>query len=237
MKLPLLLSIQVGQPQELGHEGAADPMERPWRSGIYKIAVPGPVWLGRTNLVGDGQGDLIHHGGPEKAVMAYAAAHYPAWREELGIPELTCGGFGENFTVEGLTEADLCIGDIYAVGTALVQVSQPRQPCWKLARRWHVKDLAARTQATGRTGWYFRVLQEGAVQAGDALLLQERPLPRWSVARANQLMHLHRDDRAGALELASSPYLSANWRETLTSRVRDGKNPDADRRLIGPNQP
>lgn len=230
-----LLAIQIGLPQEMGQEGAADPMDRPWRSGIFKATVAGPIWLGRTNLEGDGQGDLVHHGGPEKAVMVYAAAHYPAWREELGMPDLPYGGFGENFTVDGLTEADVCIGDIFAVGEALVQVSQPRQPCWKLARRWRMKELAARTQATGRTGWYFRVLREGNVQAGDSLLLQERPLPQWSVARANHLMHVDRDDRAGAMELAASPYLATNWRETLGKRAHQGTNPDPDRRLIGPN--
>lgn len=236
MATPVIRSIQVGLPRELGQVEAADPMDRPWRSGIFKEPVAGPLWLGSTNLAGDGQGDLIHHGGPEKAVMVYAAAHYPAWRVELGIPDLPFGGFGENFTVDGLTEEGVCIGDIYVVGGARVQVSQPRQPCWKLARRWRIKNLALRTQETGRTGWYFRVLTEGYVQAGDALLLEDRPLPEWSVARANHLMHVDRADRAGAAALAASPYLAVNWRQTLTKRVTDGESSDPERRLVGPNR-
>lgn len=237
MVQPILRSIQIGLPQEMGQPGATEPMDRPWRSGIFKSPVEGPVWLGQTNLVGDGQGDLVHHGGPEKAVLVYAAAHYPAWREELGLPEMAYGGFGENFTVDCITEADLCIGDTYTVGEALVQVSQPRQPCWKLARRWRRKDLALRTQTSGRTGWYLRVLAEGHVQAGDLFELVARPVPQWSVARANHLMHVAREDLAGAAELAACPYLAPNWRQTLSNRAIDGPKPDQARRLVGPNAP
>jgi len=129
-----IVSLRVGMPRTFGREGAVDPMERPWRSGIFKEEVDEPVWLGRTNLVGDGQADLKHHGGPEKAVHVYAAAHYPAWQRELQRADLTYGAFGENFTVEGQTEETVCIGDTYRVGDAVVQVSQPRQPCWKPAR-------------------------------------------------------------------------------------------------------
>jgi MOSC domain-containing protein YiiM len=149
--------------------------------------------------------------------------------------DLPYGAFGENFTVRGVTEADVCIGDVFAVGGVLVQVSQPRQPCWKLARRWRVKDLAARVQATGRTGWYFRVLEEGEVTPGLRLVLRERPWPQWTVARANEIMHERRDDRAAAL--AACPSLSANWRETLHTRAMRGVNPDPARRLVGPNVP
>src|SRR5690606_6199783 len=126
----------------------------------------------------------------------------------------------------------VCIGDTYEVGGAVVQVSQPRQPCWKLARRWRIRDLAARVQETGRTGWYLRVLREGEVTAGDSLRLIDRPYAEWTIARANEIMHERRDDRDAAGALAACPLLSASWRETLRRRTETGMNPDPLRRLV-----
>ena len=170
-------SIQVGLPQSGNCDGAADPTAPPWRTGIFKLPVSGPLWLGRTNLQGDGQADLVHHGGIDKAVCVYSADHWPYWQAILPPNQLRGGAFGENFTVEQLTEADVCIGDVFEIGTALVQVSQPRQPCWKLARRWHIKDLAVQAERTGFTGWYFRVLQEGRVEAVSIATTPRSPLP------------------------------------------------------------
>lgn len=235
-RTPLLLTLQVGLPKDLGVEGAPDPVDRPWSTGSFKAPVAGPVWLGRINLAGDGQADRKHHGGPDKAVCVYPAAHYPAWRADLGKPDFPFGAFGENFTVEGLTEEAVCIGDTYAIGEARVQVSQPRQPCWKLSRRWRIKDLALRVQTTGRTGWYFRVLDEGNVAPGLPLVLLDRPFPEWPIARANRVMHGARHDREAAAALAGCPLLSASWRETLTQRAETGRNPDPNRRLIGANE-
>src|SRR5262249_31091161 len=152
-----------------------------------------------------GQADLVNHGGPDMAVLVYAAAHYPAWREELKQPQMPYGGFGENFTVTGLTEADVYIGDVCAVGAAKVQVSQPRQPCWKAARRWRLKELPKRIIETGRSGWYFRVLQEGVVEAGMSVELVERPCPSLSVVRANHIFYHGQDDREATAELAALP--------------------------------
>lgn len=129
MRQPVLLSTQVCRPPGTAPKGAADPMDRPRTSGSLKTPVAGPVFLGRTNLDGDGQADLVNHGGPDKAVCAYSADHYDAWRHELGLPELPFGSFGENFTVGGLADAGVRIGDVWSVGEATVQVSQPRRPC------------------------------------------------------------------------------------------------------------
>lgn len=235
MGIPYIVMLLVGIPRSMGTEGATDPMDRPWRSGIYKEPVVGPVWLGKTNLTGDGQADLKHHGGPDKAVLVYPAAHYNAWQRELGRPDLTYGGLGENFTVENQDETTVCIGDTYRVGEALVQVSQPRQPCWKPARRWRVKDLAFRMQVEGRTGWYFRVLKEGHVQEGDHLVLEERPFPQWTIARANEIMHRGRGEKDASAALAACPLLSASWVRTLSRRVSAGIEPNVYSRLIGPN--
>ncbi len=208
-------------------------MDRPWTTGFYKEPVSGPVRLGQANLVGDGQADLKHHGGPDKAVNVYPVEHYGYWSGQLGIDGLVHGGFGENFTIEGLLESDVCIGDKFEVGEALVQVSQPRQPCWKLARRWRVKDLAVQVQDSGRTGWYLRVLREGVVEAGNHFVLAERGNVDWSVAAANAVMHVEKSDCGAARDLAACAGLSDSWRETLLRRAGSGEVEDASARLEG----
>jgi MOSC domain-containing protein YiiM len=181
--------------------------------------VAGPIWLARTNLAGDGQADLENHGGVEQAVLAYAGDHYPAWRTELALPDMPYGAFGENFTIAGQDETTVCIGDTYAIGEAIVQVSQPRGPCWKLARRWRIKDLTARVQRSGRAGWYLRVLREGHVAAGQPVRLLERPFPQWTIARVNALLNGRDDDRRAIAELAACPLLGPNWRAALLNRA------------------
>ncbi|SMP73347.1 MOSC domain-containing protein YiiM [Neorhodopirellula lusitana] len=221
-----LRSIQVGKPQTLG-------TDKPWTSGFLKETVAEPLWLGTTNLAGDGQADLEHHGGPHKAVCVYSAEHYPYWRDQLQLPELKAGDFGENFTIGELTEHDVCIGDTWSIGEAVVQVSQPRQPCWKLARRWDIKTLALQVQQTGYTGWYFRVLQEGQVQQGNPARLVDRQWPQWTIEAANQLMHHDKKNMTAAKDLMAVPSLSPSWQATLAKRVTKGKEPDTAKRLEG----
>jgi MOSC domain-containing protein YiiM len=214
-----LLSIQVGLPRRYGSPEASDPLERPWRSAIFKTPIRGPVAVTALGVFGDGQAERKVHGGEDKALLAYAASHYPRWHKELGRTDMGFGGFGENLTIEGLDETTVCIGDVYSIGTVRLQVSQPRQPCWKLARRWRMKDLPDRVTSNGRSGWYLRVLTEGTIDSGQSVLLEERPCPEWTVARASQVMHFARDDRQAMAALASLPPLAASWRETLTRRI------------------
>jgi len=223
---PYVVTIQVGLPKTLGTDDAPDPMDRTWFTGFYKEPIAGEVWLSRTNLAGDGQADLKNHGGVDKAVLAYSAEHYDYWRSHLQLPELPPGAFGENFTVQGQTEAEVCIGDIYTIGAAKVQVSQPRQPCWKLARRWRIEDLALQVKANGRSGWYLRVLQEGSVQPGQEMTLCDRPHPEWTIARANHIMHHEIHNKNATAALASCPLLSQNWREKLLKRSGQKLNGD-----------
>ncbi len=210
-----VISIQVGLPRQLGNANSATRADGPWFSGIGKVPVVSSVWVGPTNLTGDGQADLENHGGPDKAVLVYHAGHYSRWRAELQRPDLPYGGFGENLTVTGFSEENVCIGDIYGLGPVRLQVSQPRSPCWKLARRWQVADLVARVQATGRTGWYSRVLTEGSIEPGLPITLLERPYPQWTVALASRIMARRTHDRDAAAALAACGLLSRSWRETL----------------------
>lgn len=185
--MPHLLSLQVGMPQEVVTETRQGHMA--WTSGIFKAPVEGPVWLGTLNLKGDGQADLTVHGGPDKAVLACSADHYHFWREEFPDIDWQPGAFGENFTIAGLTEDDVCISDIYSIGEAIIQVSQPRQPCWKLAAKLERPTLPKWVIKTGFSGWYFRVLQEGIVAAGQTLQLVERTIPDNTIAAVNRYLY------------------------------------------------
>jgi MOSC domain-containing protein YiiM len=202
-------------PKSYGTAGADDPMDRPWTSGFVKLPVARPVHVGRLGIEGDGQADLKNHGGVDKAVLGYSAEHYPAWRIELDQPDLPHGGFGENLTISGMTEAEICIGDIWEAGDVVLQLSQPRQPCWKLARRWRLQDLSKRVVQTGRSGWYLRVLQEGKIEAGTPMRLTERVHPRWTVAEASRVLYDKHPNASAIAALKSLPELSDGWKSSL----------------------
>ena len=214
MRPAQLLSIQVGLPQERTSLEAIGPDSKMWTSAFFKQPVIGRVWLGKTNIVGDRQASATH-GGPDKAVCVYPVEHYSFWKSELELPELAYGAFGENFTLRGQLEHQSCIGDSIAFGDAVLQISQPRPPCWRLARWWQRKEFAARMEETGRTGWYCRVLKEGYVEAGTAMTLLDRPYAEWSVSLANDLIRGGRDSLDQMEAMASCSLLSASWRETL----------------------
>lgn len=214
-----IASIQVGLPRDLPSAGDEPPLNRPWSTGFHKSPVDGEIEVGPENLAGDGQADLHVHGGPNKAVCVYSAEHYPAWRARLELAEFPFGAFGENLTLEGATELSVCLGDLWQVGDVQFEVSQPREPCWKLARRWQLVKLPAWVVETGWTGWYFRVQRTGRIAAGQELTLITRPHPDWTIAAANDVMHRRRLDRDAALALASVPALSAEWREPLEKRA------------------
>ncbi len=216
----MIISLQIGRPAE--HSSPLkDGKDAEWVSSIWREAVSGRVHLSRTDLDGNAQADLKNHGGPDKAVCCYSAEHYASWRSllELSAEEFGHGAFGENFTLTGLTENAVCLGDIYTVGTAKVQISQPRMPCWKVGRRWNRADLPGEMTKTGRTGFYLRVLEEGEVGAGDTLTLEDRPLPDYTVARLNDALYVHKTDPVQDEELSRLPLLAEAWRRTFRRRA------------------
>lgn len=231
----LLKQIFAGLPKTVGLKEAKNPMDREWTSAIFKEPVSGPAWVGKTGLTGDGQWDLEHHGGPEKAVFAYGYENYTYWQKELGISEITSGGMGENFVMDQITEDMVSIGDTFQIGEAVVQVSQPRQPCWKPARRFKVKTLALLLQNTGRTGWYFRVLTEGNVEARQAFTLVDRPHPEWTIQKCNQVIHAKKQNFEEIRQLAQCELLAPGMRATLAKRVEMMETPDIRSRVFGPN--
>ncbi len=223
--------VLVGPVAPLGPDGPP--------SGIAKRSVPGPWTITATGIVGDAQGDLRYHGGPEKALHHYPQDHYAAWADEIGDHPLLSapGAFGENLATAGWTEHDICVGDVVRFGPVLLQVSQGRQPCFKLDRRFGRPGMARAVQSSGRTGWYWRVLEEGSVEPGEALVLIERLQPDWPLSR---LVHLfYRDTRhRGDLEaVAGLPELAESWRALARRRLESGAVEDWSRRLTGVGTP
>jgi MOSC domain-containing protein YiiM len=199
-----IASIQIGRVAPLGPERVA--------SGFIKHAVDGPIMTGALGLDGDHQADLSVHGGPEKAVYAYSSARYPDWA--AAFPDIAtrfvAGAMGENLTVDGLIEDDLCVGDVHAIGGALLQVCQPRQPCFKLALALGEPRLGRHMVRTGHSGWYYRVLREGSIAPGDEIVLVERPNPGFGFPRLVTIVN-----RGGATvpelqDLAVMPGLASN---------------------------
>ncbi|RJQ50403.1 MAG: MOSC domain-containing protein [Nitrospiraceae bacterium] len=183
-------------------------------TGICKMPVRGPLRLNKDGFEGDGVADLKHHGGQDKAVCVYSIAHYPYW-ENILETKLPPAAFGENLSVSGLLEDDVCIGDIFQAGTALVQVSQPRQPCKTLAARYGRNDFVKLVVDSGRTGFYFRVLEEGIVERGPCLILKERPHPRITVSFANRVYHYDKRNCEAVNAVLAVQALSESWRQSF----------------------
>ena len=227
-----LISIHIGMPKIYGDPSKISIFEREWQTGFYKEPALGSVKLTSQGIIGDGQADIEAHGGPNKAICVYPSEHFEFWRKEIAL-EMKGGAFGENFTISNVLETEVSIGDIFKVGDVIVQVTQPREPCWKLARRWKVKKLSALVQQSGRTGWYFRVLQEGEIKAPDKIELIERPHEEWTIEKCNRVMHHLKKDKDLASELASLPELSKSWQTSLLNRVHGGKISSEEKRLYG----
>ncbi len=206
-------SVQVGQIAPLGHEGVP--------SGFIKRPVTGAVMVERLGLDGDQQADLRVHGGADKAVYCYPIEHYARWSEMLEGKEhlLVPGGFGENLTTQGLDEGRVCIGDIFQVGAARVQVTQPRQPCFKLALRFEVSQMIKAMVRYGLSGWYLRVLEPGLVEAGASIAMLDRPNPAWSISRLNRLLG-RRGTREEIASLAALRGLAGDLRNSARAALK-----------------
>lgn len=186
-------------------------------SAIAKSPVNGPVQIRWDGLVGDQVADPIHHGGWDKAIHLYPQDHYDWWRAARpGHPLLDApGAFGENIASRGITEADLCLGDRFTLGSAIVEVSHGRQPCWKLDHRFGARDVMATIVKTARCGIYFRVIREGEAAAGTRMELIDRPLPDWNIDRIFRLLigGGHKRDPHAVRALADMPLLAEAWRD------------------------
>src|SRR4051812_7093064 len=215
-----LLSINVGLPRDVAWQG------RTVHTGIWKAQVTGPRRVRRLNIDGDGQGDTAGHGGEHRAVFVYQNESYRYWQEHLGRSNLVHGQFGENFTVEGLADTNVCIGDRYRIGSALFEVTQPRVTCYRLGIRMDEPDMAALLVRHGRPGFYFRVIEEGDVEAGDEINQVAAGPERMSVFEINALLYVPPHPRERLERALRIPALSRGWRrsfEALLEQQKDNK--------------
>jgi len=211
-----LISLNVGRPRLVVWEG------QPVSTGIYKSPVEGRVMLRTLNLDGDRQADLSVHGGRTKAAYVYPAEHYAYWRQELPEMELPWGMFGENFTTEGLDEARVNIGDRFRIGTAEVQVTEPRMPCYKLGIKFGRQDMLKRFLASGRTGFYFSVEREGEVGAGDEIEPLGRDEHHVTVSDITRLYARDRSDFETMRRAMAVEALPDTWRSYFAQRLPEG---------------
>ena len=212
-----LLSVNVSLPREVPYKG------KTVKTGIFKEAAQGRVKLGGLNLEGDGQADLVGHGGIYKAVHVYSIENYDYWKRELGRDDFSYGQFGENFTVEGMPDDKVNVGDVFRVGTALVEVTQPRVPCFKLAMKMEMPNFLKVLMPSERVGFYLRVLEEGEVGAGDVLERVKVGPEQMSVREMFHLLYFAKQKPEGARKALRIPAVSPGWRGSFEEIV--GKAP------------
>ncbi|TBU92916.1 MOSC domain-containing protein [Phytopseudomonas dryadis] len=213
--------------------GKAEDIGGGLRSAIDKQRVNHRLWLWPQGLGSDEQGDLRFHGGPERALHHYPAEHYAYWNERYPQVAWQAPGFGENLSSLGLDERQVCIGDVFRWGDTLLQVSQPRSPCYRLSRRWGMEHFPREVQDSGRCGWFYRVLKPGFASVENAFELVERRYPSLSVAQALVYFFHEPLERSGLQQLQQCPALSARWRDQAARRLASGRVEDWSARLLG----
>jgi MOSC domain-containing protein YiiM len=213
-------TVLIGQPQTVTD------VHGTWTSAIFRTPVTGPVQVGMAGLAGDRVADTEHHGSPDQAICCHPIDHYPYWNGVYGLTELGTmlgpGSVGENWTISGATEADVCVGDIVRVGTARVQVTGPRIPCTKQERKLGLPEFTKRSTESLRTGFYVRVLQPGEMQVGDEWALIERPLPHVTVHEFN-IRGLDRFDPDFARAMLERPEVGSGWKRIFAHRLAQKK--------------
>ena len=219
-----LLSVNVGLPRDRAWRG------RTVHTGVWKYPVQGRRMVRRLNIDGDGQGDLAGHGGEQRAVFAYQIESYRYWEDRLGRRDLRYGQFGENFTIEGMPDDEVCIGDRYYIGQALFEVTQPRVTCYRVGMRMNEPRMAALLTSSGKPGFYFRVLQEGEVEAGDEIVKVADGPERMTVAEINALLYLPGHSRRQLERALRIPALSPGWRTSFQALLQ---NASSDRPMTG----
>lgn len=214
-KMITIESIQIGKVVTEGDPESKEVANSRWTSAFRKTPVESEVTVKPSGIVGDEVADTIHHGGVDKAILCYAMSHYPEWQREHPALKFAAGGFGENLTLSGVDESGVCVGDRLRCGDCEFEVSQPRQPCWKISRRWRTKTMTKEVAATGRTGWYLRVLQGGVLSNGMVVEVIDRPHHDWTIERCNDVLFRRRTDADLRDALLEVPQLAQDWKQSL----------------------
>ncbi len=209
LPVPVLVSVNIGMPKDVPWQG------KTVHTGAWKYPVDGPAMVRRLNIDGDGQGDLAGHGGEQRAVLVYQLDSYRHWAQQFGRDDFSCGQFGENLTVDGLADAEVCIGDRYRIGEAEFEVTQPRVTCYRVGLRLGEPELPALLVSHHRPGFYMRVITEGHIQAGDTIVKTRTGPPALSVADTDALLYLPGHDHAKLQLAVQVPALSPGWQQSF----------------------
>ena len=185
--MAIVKALLIGEVKNYGSQSATDKLNTPWSSAIFKVAQNGEIFANELGFVGDSVADTKHHGGPEKAIFANSFSNYAQWEKFLGLKNMAYGAMGENLCIDGLDESSVCVGDIHKIGSLVLQVSQPRKPCFKLSKRWGNENMATHIFETGLTGWYYRVITPGSCKAGDIIEIVKKDEVGMSILEVNRL--------------------------------------------------
>lgn len=214
-----VLSVQVGRAKTYGDAQSKDFLEKEWESASFKEVSKTPLYASFSGLAGDEVADKMHHGGMDKAIFANSYENYAHWASFLGVEHLSFGALAENLTMTGLHESNVMLGEIHQIGTVLLQVSQPRKPCWKISRRWNHKAFTNEIFTSGLTGWYYKVLQEGIISAGDEVRVIRAETPQLSILEANEAFG--EPEKYGHIleAILEIPSLANSYKESIVKRL------------------
>lgn len=217
-----VVSVQVGRAKTYGDAASKDFLEKEWQSASFKEVSKTPLFVNFTGLDGDEVADRAHHGGVDKAIFANSYENYAHWASFLGGEHLPFGALAENLTISGLQERSVMLGEVHQIGTAILQVSQPRKPCWKISRRWNHQAFTHEIFTSGLTGWYYKVLQEGRIGSGDEVkVIQLQEAPQISILRANEAFREPEKYTSVLKSILEIPSLASSYQESIVKRLKN----------------
>ncbi|QKF92153.1 MOSC domain-containing protein [Campylobacter sp. CCUG 57310] len=217
--MAIVKALLIGEVKTYGDANSNDALNKIWQSAIFKTATEGEIYADKFGFHGDEVADKRHHGGVEKAIFANSYENYPVWSEFLGFANLPFGAMGENLTISGLHENDVFIGDVHKIGSLVLEVSQPRKPCFKLSKRWMNAGVAKEIFRSGLSGWYYRVLEAGSCKAGDSVDMVFRDSDSMSVADVNRVFYSPKENAHLIDKFMNLKALSAGWQDDMKRRI------------------
>jgi len=219
-----VISLQIGKVQAHGNKNSKKFLDKYWESASFKEVVDEKVWANKLSLVGDEVADTVHHGGIDKAIFANSYKNYNRWANFLNLKDITFGALAENLTLSGLHESNVCLGDIHRVGSALLQVSQPRKPCWKISKKWNNTTFTKEIYTSGLTGWYYRVLEEGYIQTGDTVTIESQEEIKISILDANNAFS--KTDKNTLESILNIPSIAPSYKNSIQKKLEGVYNLD-----------
>ncbi|MBP1680436.1 MAG: hypothetical protein H6Q35_775 [Proteobacteria bacterium] len=216
-----ILSVQVGRAKTYGDAQSKDFLEKEWQSASFKEVSHTPLFANFTGFSGDEVADTIHHGGVDKAIFANSYENYAHWASFLEQKSLPFGALAENLTITGLHEQSVMLGEVHQIGTAILQVSQPRKPCWKISRRWNHKAFTNEIFTSGLTGWYYKVLQEGLIGSDDEIKVIQQKTPQISILKANEAFREPEKYQSILETILDIPSLASSYQESIVKRLKN----------------